>query len=71
MTSEEASQAFDEFYKADPARHDRSATGLGLCIARQIIRLHGGRIDLASTGPGLGTVARFQLEAIEKCVFPA
>lgn len=66
MTPEQLAQAFDEFYKADPARHDRSATGLGLTIARQIIHLHGGHIEIHSAGAGLGTTVRFRLPGMRR-----
>jgi len=46
---------FDRFYRADTARTSSSGrTGLGLSIARTIIELHGGTIDVAST-PGQGS----------------
>jgi signal transduction histidine kinase len=34
--------------------------GLGLCIARELVRAHGGEIVLAETGPG-GTTFHFTL----------
>ena len=40
---------FEPFYRADPARaRNTGASGLGLAIVDQIVRAHGGRIDLAS-----------------------
>ncbi len=61
MSPDELKQAFEEFYKADPARHDRSATGLGLAISQRIAHLHGGTLELASQGWGQGTTARLLL----------
>lgn len=41
---------FNRFYQADPARHHADGSlGLGLCMAQQIARLHGGIITAEST----------------------
>lgn len=43
---------FERFYRADPSRSRESGgSGLGLAIARQLVRLHGGRI-WAENAPG-------------------
>ncbi|WP_425548788.1 ATP-binding protein [Amycolatopsis ultiminotia] len=48
---------FDRFTKADTARARSEGSGLGLSIARENARLHGGDIEAANTGTG----ARFTL----------
>lgn len=44
---------FQRFYRMDAAHHDKCHFGLGLCIAREIIRLHKGRIYVEDA-PGGG-----------------
>jgi two-component system sensor histidine kinase MtrB len=50
-------RVFDRFAKADTARARSEGSGLGLSIARENARLHGGDILAANTGTG----ARFEL----------
>jgi signal transduction histidine kinase len=54
MSPEQASQAFDRFYRADTSNTAVSGTGLGLSIVRNIIQAHGGKAWIDSQ-PGLGT----------------
>ncbi|MDY6833908.1 MAG: PAS domain S-box protein [Chloroflexota bacterium] len=61
MTSEQASMVFDEFYKADPSRHDLNSSGLGLSICKRIVEKHGGRIWADSLGRGRGTTMCFTI----------
>ncbi len=61
MTMEQQKHVFEEFYKADDARNDRSSTGLGLAICRDIIGKHWGSIKAESPGPGQGTTMHFTL----------
>jgi two-component system sensor histidine kinase BaeS len=40
---------FEPFFRADPARaRDTGGTGLGLAIVDQIVRAHGGRVEVSS-----------------------
>jgi signal transduction histidine kinase len=60
---EDLPHVFDRFYRADKSR-DRATggAGLGLAIARQIVELHGGALEVDSR-PGEGTRFSFTLEA--------
>ncbi len=54
---------FELFYRADAARsRDTGGTGLGLAIVDQIVRAHGGRVDVEST-PGKGSTFAVHLPA--------
>ncbi len=49
MSQEDLDHIFDKFYRSsNPKVQDNQGTGLGLCIAAEIINLHGGRIDVKS-----------------------
>ncbi|KYK23172.1 hypothetical protein AYK25_02215 [Thermoplasmatales archaeon SM1-50] len=63
MTKEQLEQIFDEFYKADYARHDIQNTGLGMSICKRIVEKHGGRIWVESRGPGKGVTVFFTMPA--------
>ena len=45
---------FDRFYRVDAVRNPGTGTGLGLAIVRSILRLHAGRVEIASQ-PDKGT----------------
>jgi len=53
MAPAELERCFERFYRADTSGKI-PGTGLGLCIVKEIMDLHGGRIDIQST-PGEGT----------------
>ena len=66
MTKEQASHVFEEFYKADKARHDMASSGLGLNICQRIISKHGGKIWVESEGLGKGTTTFFTIPLSSK-----
>jgi len=61
LTVEQIEHIFEEFYKADPARHDLESSGLGLSICKRIVERHDGRIWVESAGPGKGCTFHFLL----------
>ncbi|OGU11259.1 MAG: hypothetical protein A2075_13410 [Geobacteraceae bacterium GWC2_58_44] len=58
----QSARIFEEFFKADAARHDLDTQGLGLAICKRIILNHQGRIWAESPGIGRGTAIRFTLK---------
>jgi len=61
IAPEDLPLVFERFYRADPARnHDLGGTGLGLPIARWMVKQHDGEIMLKSQ-PGQGTTAIVRL----------
>lgn len=51
---------FDRFYRADPARAEAGASGLGLAIAKSIVEAHGGTLSVNSA-PGAGAAFTIRL----------
>ena len=47
-----AQHVFDRFYKADTARTRSAGSGLGMAIAAENVKLHGGTIDAGNTDGG-------------------
>jgi signal transduction histidine kinase len=68
MTMDQVSHVFEEFYKADPARHDFQSSGLGLSICKRIVEKHGGKIWVESKGIGRGTTFYFTLRRPQKTI---
>jgi two-component system OmpR family sensor kinase len=69
IAAEDQPMIFERFYRSDKARSRRNAgtgsgAGLGLAIARWIASLHGGTIDVTSTGTG----ATFRVWLPHRCL---
>jgi PAS domain S-box-containing protein len=55
-------KVFTRFYQYDASSTRKyGGTGIGLSIAQDIVRLHGGTISVSSEGRGMGSVFRFEL----------
>jgi PAS domain S-box-containing protein len=62
MSFEEQARAFDPFYRADDSNTAPRGTGLGLCIVKNIVQAHDGRVWIDSA-PGRGSRVGFFLPA--------
>jgi len=62
IPAEAQSRIFDRFYQVRNEHRGSGHTGLGLSIAKRIVELHNGALQVEST-PGVGTTFRFALPA--------
>lgn len=59
IPDEQKKAVFQRFYRADSSRHSREHFGLGLCIAYEIMNLHGGSIHITDTPGGGATFSLY------------
>ncbi|MDD6058516.1 MAG: ATP-binding protein [Clostridiales bacterium] len=52
MLAGAAAHLFDPFVQGDTSRSRKSGNGLGLSIAKKIILMHGGNLELEQTADG-------------------
>ena len=63
IQADELPYVFDRYYRVNRGEiSDAGSTGLGLAIARHVVELHGGRIEVASE-PGRGTTFTLRFPA--------
>ena len=60
LTLEEQKQLFKRFYRGDPGRTRPHGIGLGLAIANELVRAHGGTINVSSE-PDQGAAFRVEI----------
>ncbi len=66
MDAETAARAFELFYQAQQGpERKRGGLGIGLTLARRIVDLHGGDLQVASDGLGKGATFTLRLPAVE------
>ena len=68
VPDEQKESIFERFYRIDQAHKDKEHFGLGLCIAKEIIRLHKGCLSVTDT-PGGGATFCVRLQVIGDEVF--
>lgn len=59
ISAQQQARMFDRFYRADDSGKNLG-TGLGLSLVKEIVELHGGRVDVRSE-PGMGTTVTLWL----------
>ena len=66
IAAEDLPFVFDRFWRGDRSRSDRTHSGLGLAITRQLVQAHGGTIDVQSDGvAGKGTTFLIVLPSMQ------
>jgi PAS domain S-box-containing protein len=69
MSAELLRHVFEMFIHGEPNSREQTGLGVGLALAKQMIELHGGRIEAQSDGPGRGS--EFQVFVPRAAELPA
>ncbi|CAN5504062.1 hypothetical protein BH11PSE7_BH11PSE7_05690 [soil metagenome] len=71
ISAELLPRLFDIFVQgAQPLDRRSGGLGLGLAIVKTLVRMHGGRVEVASAGPGLGSRFTISLPLAKQVVQP-
>jgi signal transduction histidine kinase len=65
MTMDIKSKLFHKFSRGDGQRMNTTGSGLGLYLAKEIAKAHGGDVGVDSAGPGLGSTFYMDLESVK------
>jgi two-component system sensor histidine kinase KdpD len=69
IREEERERVFDRFYRGVDTEHSASGAGLGLFVARKIVRAHGGSLELYQNPAAPGTTTfRMRLPMIQETI---
>ncbi|HEX7121907.1 MAG TPA: ATP-binding protein, partial [Gemmatimonadaceae bacterium] len=63
-------RVFDLFASGDDGGRGKAGLGIGLALARQLVEMHGGRIEVASKGVGAGSTFTIRLPVVEPETLP-
>jgi PAS domain S-box-containing protein len=64
LEPDELSTIFELFARADAGKRMQAGLGIGLSLSRQLAELHGGQLDAASAGRGLGSTFTLRLPRV-------
>ncbi|WP_233259338.1 CheR family methyltransferase [Ramlibacter sp. WS9] len=69
MESAQMERIFEMFTQVQPAaQRGKTGLGIGLALVKNIVELHGGKVEASSAGPGQGSQFRVMLPAVRGAV---